>query len=85
MVGCKLFGSLLIRDVYQLQGLHQREAERHLSLLFIAANCLCLVSSLFVGWLSDRVRLYKLILVANFGILASGWLMLYAIYIFDEH
>ena len=80
VVGCNLFSTFLVKDVYQAQGKSNKEADEHLSILFLVTNSLCLVISLLFGWISDRVKIYKTILLTNIGILASGFMMLYAIY-----
>lgn len=56
------FGTLLIQDSYTAKGKSKDEARSHLSILFLVANIISMFSCLLVGYYSDRIRIYYLII-----------------------
>jgi len=75
------YGTLLISDSYAARGLPESEATNqardHLSILFLIANLITMVSCILLGYLSDRVKIYKLMMIVNFFVVLFMVLLVY--------
>ena len=60
------FGVYLINDVYDKGGLSNKQAENHISALLLYGNIMNLVMVVFVGYLSDAMKLWKVLSIVNF-------------------
>jgi len=67
---------LLVTDCYEQRGRPSTEAEDHLSLIFLLGNLASCIAVLLVGYLGDKIRLWKLFTAVNLLLLISYSILL---------
>jgi hypothetical protein len=77
------FGTILVSDSYESQGLPDSDAQDHLSTLFLVGNLISMFMTLSLGFLSDRVKIYVLITLLNILVVSASALIIYDIYTND--
>lgn len=69
-----------MQDSYdQKPGKSKKDARNHLSLLFLLGNLISMVSCLAIGFLSDRIKIYKLMNLLNVVMTALLGMIVYDI------
>jgi MFS family permease len=84
-IALQSFGTILYTDSYAAQGLSKQDAKHHLSLLFLVSNMLSVITGLIFGYLSDKIKIYKLIQIVNFILMASLSMLIQQILSCDEN
>ena len=70
-IALQSFGTILYTDSFTAQGLSIQDAKHHLSLLFLISNFLSVITGLLFGYLSDKIKIHKLIQIVNLLVMAS--------------
>jgi sugar phosphate permease len=80
-----LFGLILIKDNYIRENLHSPEtsAKSLIEVLSLIGNLATVPNGLFFGWLSDRFKAWKLLLLNL--LVFSGFLALFIVFIESNH
>ena len=80
-----LFGLILIKDNYIRENIPnpENEAKSLIEVLSLIANLTTVPNGLLFGWLSDRFKTWKLLLVNL--LVVSGFLTLFILYIESNH
>ena len=76
---CNQFGTLIVTDSYIARGLPESDAEQHLSFIFLLSSIIGLFWCFFIGYLSDKVKIYQLLNTFNIILLALDGYMIYQI------
>lgn len=78
LVGCALYGTLLISENYSKSGETDPEkAKDLLSLLFFIENCMSVPLSLIFGYLGDKIKVWKALAVNLFLGCLVGFTFIY--------
>ena len=59
------FGSIIVTNDYKNKGLPDDDARNHLSLLFLLDNLLSIPCSFGIGYLTDRIKSFKLLFITS--------------------
>ncbi len=61
LIACSMFGTMLISDNFKNTGEPNYEAKAKdlLSIIFLIENCICVPSSLILGYLGDKMKVWK--------------------------
>ena len=76
---CFQFGTLIVTDSYIARGLPEKDAEQHMSFVFLLSNIIGFFWCFFIGYLSDKVKIYKLLNTFNFILLAIDGYIIYQV------
>lgn len=76
------FGTLIVTDSYEARGMTAKDAQNHLSFDYLLANILSLATCLSLGYLSDKVKIYKILNVLNILLLVGTCVEIYRIHWF---
>ena len=79
------FGTLAITKNFKDRGLTKGDAQQHLSLIFLIGNSLSCVGALTTGAFSDKIKIYKLLIVFMFCMMTLCLLMIHEINNGIEH
>lgn len=70
-------GTMIILDCYAIQGKQKSDAENRISIISVCANVLVVIAALSVGAISNRVKLWKMLLLLKLIVVIFFSLMLY--------
>ena len=77
------YGTLFVTDSYLARDLTKEDAQKHLSYDFLAANIFALCVSMVIGYLSDKLKISKILNFTNLILVISCGIEVYMIYSHD--
>jgi len=81
LVACSMYGTMLIIDNYKKSGGdYENDAKDLLSRLFLIENCISVPFSLILGYLGDKMKVWKGLAVNLFLGCCIGFVFIYFAY-----
>ena len=77
------YGTMLVTDSYIARDLSKEDAKRHLSYDYLGANILALFATMGAGYLSDKIKISKILDVVNLVAILALSVQVYRIYFVD--
>lgn len=80
VIALQQFGTVLLTDIYEQKGKDDTEAKDHLGKLGMSSNILTLVFMFVFGYLADKFKVWKLLMIVNYIVFGFFTLALYDIW-----
>jgi len=78
-VTCSRYGTLLIEDCGTDKKLPKSKAKDHIAFLNLFGDLLCAAAYFFIGYISDHVKIWKLVTILNIVVIAFFCVLLYTL------